>query len=388
MRPQQHNHPRRVTDGSLGSAVTQPASHATMALALVLAHLAFSSDLTRVFSAGDAGVTCYRIPAIVQTEHGTLIAFAEARISSCNDHDTVHIAARRSVDGGNSWGEITFIAGNASARVGNPTAVFDAARGRTVLVLTFLPYFQRSGYVTSDDEGLTWSAPRVADGFGPAAGSLTGPGTALVSRTGRILVASHHGGYDRDFVSWSDDGGESWTTSNATLGPKMDEAALAQLSNGSILIAMRHKALPRLGRALATSDDDGATWTSPITYDSALKGDVCQGSLVSFGGVVYLASPACRPTCANRANLTLFSSADDAATWQTERVISSPGSAGYSCLVTGALLRNGAGDAPGEADEATVPEGGVLFEGPGPAGAVLPPHIEFARFPLRARGGG
>ena len=45
------------------------------------------------------------------------------------------------------------------------------------------------------------------------------------------------------------------------------------------------------------------------------------------------------------------------------------------------------GDAPGEADsEATVPEGGVLFEGPGPAGAVLPPHIEFARFPLRARG--
>ena len=45
-------------------------------------------------------VFCFRIPAVVQTDSGVLLAFAEARIDTCADCAELGIAMRRSEDGG------------------------------------------------------------------------------------------------------------------------------------------------------------------------------------------------------------------------------------------------------------------------------------------------
>ena len=46
------------------------------------------NQFVRVFSAGVDGYTCFRIPAIVTTTHGTVIAMADGRIGSCGDIPT------------------------------------------------------------------------------------------------------------------------------------------------------------------------------------------------------------------------------------------------------------------------------------------------------------
>ena len=59
----------------------------------------------RVFGLEEAenspyNVFCFRIPAVVQTDSGVLLAFAEARVDTCADCAELGIAMRRSEDGG------------------------------------------------------------------------------------------------------------------------------------------------------------------------------------------------------------------------------------------------------------------------------------------------
>jgi sialidase-1 len=305
-------------------------------------------------------ISCYRIPSIVQTGSGALLAFAEARHGSCGDGAVHEIAMRRSTDGGQTWGGVTFVAGGDTQRVGNPAAAFDSVRNRVVLLFTNIPYLHHTSVTFSSDDGATFTSPKFVD-FGAANGSLCGPGTALQSKSGRLIVASHHMAYQYDLVTYSDDGGEKWTTINQTF-PKMDEAAITQLPNGSLLLSMRHGNLTSLGRGEAISTDDGLSF-GPIRFDGALRSPVCQASIASFGGATYFSTPTCRPNCNNtRANLTIFRSIDSAATWPSQLLVTAPPTFGYSCLVKGGLAM-----APGN--------GGILYEA---SGSV----IAFSRFPL------
>ena len=52
--------------------------------------------------AGQNGYGCYRIPGIICTQEGTLIACYEARNSS-SDWSVIDLYAMRSVDGGQTW---------------------------------------------------------------------------------------------------------------------------------------------------------------------------------------------------------------------------------------------------------------------------------------------
>ena len=98
--------------------------------------------------------------------------------------------------------------------------MFDSTKGEVVLVYVIRGFGAGenalgNGVVWSTTGGLDWSAPRdVSAGFGAANGSMPSPGTALHldsgPHAGRLLVASHHGAYQRDYVSVSDDHGRSW----------------------------------------------------------------------------------------------------------------------------------------------------------------------------------
>ena len=92
-----------------------------------------------VFAANDSlseGIQQFRIPALVLTARGTLIAFAEARTAPQTDCGFKWIVARRSTDNGTTWSKSVDVAGRATPDFasGNPQAVFHPPSGRVVLV--------------------------------------------------------------------------------------------------------------------------------------------------------------------------------------------------------------------------------------------------------------
>ena len=275
-----------------------------------------------------------------------------------------------------------------SCRVGNPAAVFDAGSGGVVLAYVVRGFgYPGDGADGGEDavgngisisaDGKTWGKPiDVSAAFAgkPTAeqqvAGMPGPGTALLlesgPKKGRLLVPSYHP-YAYATVTVSDDHGATWRTTNHTF-PRMGESALTQLPNGSVLMSMRRSPqLPRTGgRAVAVSNDGGDTF-GPITYDGPHGNPICQGSIVSFGGATYVSDPA---QLTSRGNLTIQKSTDNTVTWGKSLLVEAGNSAGYSCLVNGAIQ----GGAAGKSGKAGT-EGGVLYE-------AADGSIRFVRFPL------
>jgi Neuraminidase (sialidase) len=65
-----------------------------------------------VFKAEELEYECFRIPSLLFTSKGTLLAFAEGRgqhSNSCSDHGDVHIVLKRSTDLGHTWSNMTVV---------------------------------------------------------------------------------------------------------------------------------------------------------------------------------------------------------------------------------------------------------------------------------------
>src|SRR5262252_942190 len=62
-------------------------------------------EKTDLFEAGKGGHKLYRIPGIVVTAKGTILAYCEARKYTGLDWDDIEILLRRSTDGGKTWSE-------------------------------------------------------------------------------------------------------------------------------------------------------------------------------------------------------------------------------------------------------------------------------------------
>ena len=71
----------------------------------ILVH-AQTNTTTDIYQKGQDGYACFRIPAIVQSKAGTLLAFAEARKNSCSDTGNIDLVVKRSEDGGKTWSRI------------------------------------------------------------------------------------------------------------------------------------------------------------------------------------------------------------------------------------------------------------------------------------------
>src|SRR5215475_9391533 len=63
-----------------------------------------SLEMIDLFEADKDGYKLYRIPGIVVTKRGVLLAYCEARKTGKSDWDTIDIMLRRSTDGGKTWG--------------------------------------------------------------------------------------------------------------------------------------------------------------------------------------------------------------------------------------------------------------------------------------------
>ena len=315
----------------------------------------------------------YRIPALVTTHHGTLLAFAERRHGFA-DHGENDIVLRRSADGGKHWDPLQVIADHGKNSLNDPLAVV-LSTGRILLFFQEYPYGVHTrnagwiqeadeGYdgprnthswlVYSDDDGRTWSRPReITKMIRPAGAIAVGsPGIGIQLKhgkyKGRIIVplyltlkygkSDEYGGW-ANAVAWSDDEGETWKVSNNIPREGMtgygNEAQIAELSDGSILFMAR--AQGGYYRQVSVSHDGGVHWSN-MQVDFSLPGTPCMGALLAVektGGerLLLQSSPANRYA---RNTGIIRASTDDGKSWPYEKVVV-PGSFAYSCM---ALLQD------------------------------------------------
>ena len=312
-----------------------------------------------LFKAGTDGYGCFRIPAMVRTTQGSLLAFAEGRKSpSCADRGDIDIVLRRSTDDGRTWGPIRVaLAGKpddpfAAFTRGNPSPVVDQVTGRVVLVSTSneasvsgqrLPWFQHS-----DDDGLTWSAatqlPATFDGTNNG-WFATGPGHGVQLASGRIVVGAHQkpsNGVVDAGVLYSDDHGDSWHASvvpnsyvDGSISPS--EVSVTELADGRLYAAGRNELTTGDHRVAAISSDGGATFPKFAAVPSLVTPNV-QGSVLALrqtykttpGDTLIFSGPS-DPT--DRTHLQIRYSTNNGASWATpSRGLITNDRSGYSDL--------------------------------------------------------
>ena len=259
-----------------------------------------------LFPAGEEGYHSFRIPAIVRTQEGTLLAFCEARKNSHKDHGDIDLVVKRSEDGGVSWSGMSAIWNDGENCCSSPTPVV-LDNGRILLLCTWKTTAEPFHYFDihwcqfySDDDGRTWNGPRpISEGLVEPDWIMAcvGPGHAIQlqkgAHKGRIIASCYHQWegegklwQGRSFFIYSDDGGESWTR-GAFSGRGGNECMSAELSNGDIMLNMREfkrwadTSGVRYMRLVSISTDGGET-LGDIAYDPQLPEAICEGSIIRY----------------------------------------------------------------------------------------------------------
>lgn len=323
-----------------------------------------------VFNNGEGAYACYRIPAIVASPRGTLVAFAEGRTANCNDFGDVDILMTKSTDGGRQWSSPIVVAAFDTLQAGNPAPVWDTTdplypEGRLFLFYNtgnVSEHELRLGngsrqvfYITSTDEGNSWSSPieiTASVHFNKNSSQperdwrthATTPGHALQFREGafkgRLYVPANHsqGPPQDDFNEYraygfySDDHGQTWTASPDVPIPSSNEAIGTALPTGQLMLNIREQNGYTKQRLVALSDDGGDSWQK-VYFDTALSSPVCQSSLLLFEGIQDTLLLYSGPNSSEkRIKMTIKGSKDLGQTWTLEKEIYA-GVAAYSDLV-------------------------------------------------------
>jgi sialidase-1 len=276
----------------------------------------------------------FRLPSIVETTAGTLVAFAERRDSLSSGIGDFDVVTARSVNHGCTWSPYRVIGDNAGNRVSNAVPIVDSSTGHVLLFSTVLPvsgggrgrgvYMQTS---TDDGKSFTSLLSHPVKPAGNFKGGLTGPGHGLqltISHPGRLILPMGYRTTDGLFGAYciySDDHGRSWRTGFDHHDPsgtiEFVEGTLAELPDGEVFVSFRNgstSAKPGDTRYYATSGDGGESLSHSF-QKQPLKILSIEGSSLSLRGSstdLLFSAPS---NTTRRNDLAVFVSADQGLTW-------------------------------------------------------------------------
>lgn len=304
-----------------------------------------------------------RIPALLRTRKGTLIAAAEAR-DKATDQAGNDLVVATSKDDGVTWSKPRVAYDQGKDSCNNPTLVEDTLIGRVYLFFqTFpagshefgglpvgdAPEGTRIRVIASDDEGETWSRPadltkelKPADAVTTASGPGIGIKLKAPAHAGRLVIPFNSQDKKRNFVNWvaySDDGGRSWHRGGEVPqdgGRQLNEVQVAEARDGTLYLNSRRWKGSAF-RKVAWSKDGGRTW-SPAADEAAIPDPTCQAALLRVDDGAATRFYFLNPAGKGRANGTLRRSDDGGKTW-TQSTLLFPGPFAYSSMaaITGGL---------------------------------------------------
>ena len=313
-----------------------------------------------VFRSDTDGYHTYRIPAIIVSKEGTVLAFCEGRKKGRSDTGDIDLVLKRSFDNGRTWQPMKIIWDDGENVCGNPCPVVDRETGVIWLLLTHnLGHDSEKEIVAgtstgsrtvwvmkSADDGETWSEPvEITDttkqpgwtwyATGPRVGIQLTSGRLIIPCDHRVRISKADDGQDDyskspgvgSHVFFSDDHGATWEL-GGFVRPQTNECQVVECADGSLLLNMRNYS-GNNRRAIATSRDGGITW-SEVSYDDTLIEPVCQAGLLRYSkkkNRILFSNPA----ATERVKMTVRLSYDDCKTWPVKKLIYS-GYSAYSCL--------------------------------------------------------
>lgn len=309
--------------------------------------------LQYVYESGTEGYSCFRIPAIIRTKKGTLLAFAEARKNNCGDAGDIDLVVRRSQDNGKTWSALVTVWNDNGNTCGNPVPIVDEESGNIILLMSWnlgsdnigainngTSKDTRRAFVTrSTDDGLTWGTPKeITDSVKQAnwgwfaSGPCHGYQILQGQYAGRLIVPCDYieklTKKGSSYTIYSDDEGNTWHMGGIVPNGG-NECSVAGLSNGDLMLNMRSSGGIRL---VSTSTDGGLSW-SAAKGDHLLLDPVCQGSLLSYPEGISKDLFFSNPADANaRKNMTIKRSRDNGGTWPSSLLVYD-GPSAYSDLV-------------------------------------------------------
>jgi len=333
-----------------------------------------------LFQSGTNGYNTFRIPAIITTRNGIILAFAEGRKNTSSDTGDIDLVMKRSEDNGKTWSDLFVIWDDGENVCGNPAPVQDARTGKIFLLSTWNlgsdhePKIidqtsrdtRRVYLLVSSDDGLTWSEP---DEITPSVKLenwtwyATGPCHGIQVREGeykgRLIIPCDHieavtGKYFSHII-YSDNNGKTWSLGGTTPQDQVNECSVAELSGGRLMLNMRNYDRTQKTRKVSVSNDGGLSWSN-IWSDPVLIEPICQASLLYYPvkKMLLFTNPASEET---RGKMTLRISYDEGKTWSLSQVLHE-GPAAYSDI---SILRTGELACFYEAGEKS-PYEGIVFK--------------------------
>ncbi|NLH15716.1 MAG: exo-alpha-sialidase [Phycisphaerae bacterium] len=325
----------------------------------------FEKETTIVFESGKERYHTYRIPALVVTTKGTLVAFCEGR-ENRSDAGNIDLLVRTSRDMGKTWSPANVIWSDGDNTCGNPCPVVDQQTGtlwllmthnlgkdRETMIINGSSQGSRTVWISrSEDDGLTWTIPmEITRDVKMSSWSwyATGPGAGIQISSGqfkgRMLIPCDHIEKETkkyySHILFSEDHGKTWKFGGSTPQDQVNECEVVELPGGRLMLNMRNYDRSKKNRAVSFSDNGGMDW-SDIRHDPALIEPICQASIRRFSepsnagtkSTLLFSNPASTDA---RVNMSVRLSYDDGQTWPVSSVLHA-GPSAYSCL---AILPDG-----------------------------------------------
>ena len=331
---------------------------------------------------GDDGVFAYRIPGLVTTPSGTLIAVYDVRHHTSLDlQEDIDVGMSRSTDGGRTWEKMKIIMDmgrwgglpDAQNGIGDPAVLVDENTGEIFVVAVWTHGLGNDrawnqvgdGFgpettaqlmmVSSKDDGKTWSEPRNVTRQVKAEEwrfTLQGPGRGICMSDGTLVFPIQYVGPDRvpnAGIMYSRDHGQTWHC-HGHAWTNTTESQAAEVAPGVVMLNMRNNR--GTGRIVCTTNDLGRTWTLHPSSEK-LREPVCMAGLLQVDAqdnvlgrdILLFSNP---DTVKGRNHITIKASLDGGLTWLPENslLLDEEEGWGYSCLTM--------------IDSGTV---GILYEG-------------------------